>query len=104
MGMELRRNSEAVPRILLTTCHPKQSNNEIYENYFQFRISHVCDRGLPSDAVICQRDAVYRHASVSADDNRMEGRPRGFAPWRKDGRARRRSDEGRPLRGTLSVP
>src|SRR5258708_15875976 len=28
VGMELRRNSEAVPRILLTTCHPKHSNNK----------------------------------------------------------------------------
>jgi quercetin dioxygenase-like cupin family protein len=26
--MELRRNSEAISRIFLTTCHPKQSNNK----------------------------------------------------------------------------
>src|SRR5438552_4189199 len=33
----------------------------------------------------------------------MEGGTGGFAPWRKDGRARRRTDEGRPLRGMLAA-
>src|SRR5215471_2661894 len=86
-----------------TLHHHSRKEQSIYEDYFQFNISHGLIHGFLIDMVICRRGAVPQHASLSSDIDRMETGTSGHTCWRKDGGARRRSDKGRNVRSALPV-